>query len=94
MFLSLRQGRVLLKKGEGIEVQNYENALKRVFEVISGGGLGVVDEFQRLPEHLWDFIALKKLDVRGRLILCGSSLSVTGKVFSEKRASTRSFCAI
>jgi len=72
------------ERGEGIEVQNYENALKRVFEVISGGGLGVVDEFQRLPEHLWDFIALKKLDVRGRLILCESSLSVTRKVFSEK----------
>ena len=43
----------------------------------------VLDEFQRLPEEYWDILALKRTDLRGKLILCGSSLGVAGKVFDS-----------
>ncbi|RLF00070.1 MAG: hypothetical protein DRJ63_03510 [Thermoprotei archaeon] len=72
------------ESGRDIKVMGYEESLERLFEVISNRGVGVIDEFQRLPEYLWDFIALKRSDVSGRLVLCGSSLSIVRKVFSKR----------
>ena len=46
------------------------------------GGLCIIDEFQRMDRVYWDRIAFLH-GSRGRLILCGSSLGIMGRVFDR-----------
>jgi len=60
--------------------KGFKDALNRVVE----GMVVVVDEFQRAPEWLWDYIAVLRHKASGRLVLCGSSLSVARRVFDRR----------
>ncbi|MGQ9597224.1 MAG: hypothetical protein ACUVQY_10395 [Thermoproteota archaeon] len=61
-----------------------EDCLRRVLEAVRSGASIVVDEFQRVPERYWDLIALASSEAKGSLILCGSSLGVSRKVFDAR----------
>ncbi len=44
----------------------------------------VVDEFQRLPQRYWDYLATVHSYSEGILIACGSSMSIASKVFDRR----------
>ncbi|NPA96638.1 MAG: ATP-binding protein [Crenarchaeota archaeon] len=58
--------------------------ISSVIDSLARGETVVVDEFQRLPEDYWDLIALKRSEVSGRLVLCGSSLGIARRVFDRR----------
>ena len=67
-----------------MELQGLRQCISDVLDSLAGGGVAVIDEFQRLPEEYWDLIALKHHDVGGRLVLCGSSLGIARRVFDRR----------
>jgi len=44
----------------------------------------VIDEFQRVPEKYWDLLAIAAQEAERGLMLCGSSLGIARRVFSER----------
>ena len=75
---------ILEAKGRGTRLVPVREGIEEVVHRVNGGGLGVIDEFQRMPEGLWDYIASMRATAEGRLILCGSSLSIARKVFDRR----------
>jgi len=67
-----------------IRFSNIKDALLNVTRYIESGGIVVIDEFQRVPYEFWDLIAVTKHRGGGKVILCGSSFSITRDVFDKR----------
>jgi len=76
-----RGGVCWVDEGRGLVERSIDEALRRVAEVLMGGGTAVIDEFQRLPGKYWDYLASLRGSAAGRLVLCSSSLGVARRVF-------------
>ena len=79
LYVLVSRGGLCFVNGGLVEV---DEAIARVVEVLRDGGLVVIDEFQRLPEHFLD--RLSHVHPSGRLILSGSSLNVVGRVLDRR----------
>jgi len=79
LYVLVSRGGLCFVNGGLVEV---DEAIERVVEVLRDGGLVVIDEFQRLPEHFLD--RLSHVHPSGRLILSGSSLNVVGRVLDRR----------
>ncbi len=75
---------VLEVRGGGAKLVPVREGVEEVMRRVEKGDVGVIDEFQRMPEGLWDYIAFMRTTAEGRLILCGSSLSIVRKVFDRR----------
>ncbi len=73
-----RSGRAIISE----EIVDVDDAVKEALRELKGGGIVVVDEFQRMEEHYWDL--LSQPHPNGRLILSGSSLRVVSKVLGSR----------
>ncbi len=69
---------------DDIEWMSVEEALLKASGYVKMGKNIVIDEFQRVPARFWDLISIAKHEDGGRIILCGSSLSIAGKVFDRR----------
>ena len=72
---------VLEERGGEPKRVGVERAISLVSDLLSRGQIVVVDEFQRLPESLWDMLAISHPE--GTLILVASSLGVIERVFAR-----------
>ena len=71
-------------RGQGIRVVGLRECIDHAISMLKKPGhLVVVDEFQRLPEKYWEIIASVGWEAESGLQLCGSSLSIVGKVFGH-----------
>ncbi|EDY36532.1 Archaeal ATPase family [Aciduliprofundum boonei T469] len=78
-FFIRRDGRIRMENGN--EEIDTEGMIEKVKIYLMNGKTVVIDEFQRLPEEVWDDIA--SVHPSGRLILSGSSMSVVSKLLSK-----------
>ena len=80
-----RSGLCILEAEEGRgRIVPLKSCVEDVMDRVAKGGIGVIDEFQRMPEKLWEYIAFVRTTAKGRLILCGSSLSIVRRVFDRR----------
>ncbi|EDY34218.1 Archaeal ATPase superfamily, partial [Aciduliprofundum boonei T469] len=78
-FFIRRDGRIRMENGN--EKIDTGGMIEKVKRGLVDGKTVVIDEFQRLPEEVWDDIA--SVHPSGRLILSGSSMSVVSKLLSK-----------
>ncbi|QOJ78836.1 ATP-binding protein [Infirmifilum lucidum] len=80
-----RGGECIVESSGGVDTLPLADCLKAVTARVRGEeALAVLDEFQRLPEKYWDLVAVAYQEAKGRLVLCGSSLGVSRKVFDSR----------
>jgi len=78
-----RDGGVVVEERGSLPRQvEQEEAVRLAVRVLRGGGVVVVDEFQRLPESLWQMLVAAHPE--GMLVLVASSLGVVERVFSTR----------
>ncbi len=78
-----RDGGVVVEERGGLPRQvEQEEAVRLAVRALRGGGVVVVDEFQRLPESLWQMLVTAHPE--GMLVLVASSLGVVERVFSTR----------
>ena len=73
---------IVERRGHEPRTVSAEDAAREILSILRGGGIVVLDEFQRLPERYWQMLALAHPD--GALVLVASSLGVVNKVFSTR----------
>ncbi len=78
-----RSGECLLETGGSSSFIGMGECVRRVLEAVRRGGVGVIDEFQRMPERYWEEISLARSESEGSLILCGSSMGIVRRVFDR-----------
>ncbi len=78
-----RTGTCIVDDKEEVREEPLPECMKKATRYIDENKTVVIDEFQRLPENYWDMIALKRVDLHGVLVLCGSSLGIARKVFNS-----------
>ncbi len=76
-FFIRRDGRIINERGKS----TVDKMMVKLRRKLKEGKTVVIDEFQRLPEEIWDEIA--SVHPSGRLILSGSSMSVVSKLLSK-----------
>jgi hypothetical protein len=81
-FMITRTGYVIHEEGEKYTYMNVKEAIGRVGRLLNNGETVIIDEFQRLPEFLWEEIALHHPN--GKLIASGSSLGIISRVFDRR----------
>ncbi len=80
-----RSGECIVEKAGGVETLPLSECLEMLLEEVKReNSVVVLDEFQRVPERLWDLIAVARHEAKGRLVLCGSSLGVSRRVFDSR----------
>ncbi len=83
-FFVSRGGEVFESSDGGVRSLYYSVFLERLRALLERDVTVVVDEFQRLPEDFLDFLHFAKSWSRARVVLVGSSLLVSRKVFSRR----------
>jgi hypothetical protein len=81
-FMITRAGYVIHEEGGRYTYVNVKEAISRVGSLLDNGETVIIDEFQRLPEFLWEELALHH--PKGKLIVSGSSLGMLSKVFDRR----------
>ncbi|MGC9104454.1 MAG: AAA family ATPase [Candidatus Methanodesulfokora sp.] len=83
LYITVTRSRdaILEEEGNLLRIELTEG-IKRAVNCLKEDKTVVIDEFQRLPEFLWDEIAL--LHPSGRLILAGSSHGIVRKVLDRR----------
>jgi hypothetical protein len=81
-FMITRAGYVIHEEGGRYVYMNVKEAIGRVGSLLDNGETVIIDEFQRLPEFLWEELALHH--PKGKLIASGSSLGILSKVFDRR----------
>lgn len=85
VYVTVSRARTCIVERNGeVNFLGLEECMRDVLCTLSKGEVVVIDEFQRLPEEYWDVLGLKHHDLKGRLILCGSSLGVAQRVFDRR----------
>jgi len=80
-----RGGQVIIESKAGdLDIKSMREAIQNIPTWIEKGKNVVIDEFQRIPVEFWDMLSISRYRGRGRLILCGSSLSIVNKVFDKR----------
>ncbi|RLE86020.1 MAG: ATP-binding protein, partial [Thermoprotei archaeon] len=74
--------RDLSLRTENVEIQKMEDFTNKVGNLLEKDYVVVIDEFQRLPEHILEDLTC--FYPKGRLILSGSSLGIVRKFFEPK----------
>lgn len=78
-FFIRRDGTIKTENGnQEISIDRFAESVRKK---LKDGETVVIDEFQRLPEYLWDEIA--SVHPSGRLILSGSSMGVVSRLLSK-----------
>ncbi len=72
----------IVVEGEGAREVGLRECVGVVESGLSSGWRVVLDEFQRLPESLWDRLALHAGE--GVLVACGSSMGIVSRVFDKR----------
>ena len=83
LYITITRSRDAIVESEGDVLRvELSEGVKRAVKYLKEDKTVVIDEFQRLPEFLWDEIAL--LHPSGRLILAGSSHGIVKKVLDRR----------
>ncbi|MCS7369152.1 MAG: AAA family ATPase [archaeon GBS-70-058] len=81
-FMITRAGYIIHEEEREYTYMNVKEAISRVGSLLDNDETVIIDEFQRLPEFLWEEIALHHPN--GKLIASGSSLGIISKVFNRR----------
>jgi hypothetical protein len=77
-----RDGTIVFEeRGSEPRLMSIEEAIRAIAGHLRRGDVAVIDEFQRLPESVWEMLA--SMHPNGQLILVASSLGVVERVFSR-----------
>jgi hypothetical protein len=81
-FRVRRDGKIIAEKFTPRELNNLRDFVSIVLSLLKENKTIVIDEFQRLPEHVLEEIA--SMHPKGKVILCGSSMRIIKKIFGER----------
>ena len=81
-FLVRRDGKILAEKTLPKEINNIQDFLKLISDLLNENKTVIIDEFQRLPEFVFD--EFSNLHPKGKIIFSGSSFKILKKIFSNQ----------